>query len=151
MKKLILIGVGGSTSSGKTTLSKNLLKILPKSTFLIHQDDFAPPSSLLPLDENGLPNWDGPDHSIDWITLQNTLRYVKKFGELPSTHKSHDHLNPESQSTLISPYLNDVEMDMKKKFEESLPFLYESDDYRFVILDGFLCYYNEVCLFRHRQ
>jgi len=39
--KVVLIGVGGATCSGKTTLAKHLRQILPGS-FIIHQDDFAP-------------------------------------------------------------------------------------------------------------
>lgn len=45
--KTILIGVGGPTCSGKTLLSKAIIKSLPEGdAFIVHQDDFAPVSKL---------------------------------------------------------------------------------------------------------
>ncbi|KAI8992868.1 P-loop containing nucleoside triphosphate hydrolase protein [Trametes punicea] len=39
--RVILVGIGGATCSGKTTLAKHLRRILPNSV-IVHQDDFAP-------------------------------------------------------------------------------------------------------------
>ena len=47
--KTILIAVGGPTCSGKTSLVKHLCKILPEGdSFIVHQDDFAPVSPIIP-------------------------------------------------------------------------------------------------------
>ncbi|TIC38122.1 P-loop containing nucleoside triphosphate hydrolase protein [Wallemia mellicola] len=136
--KVILIGVGGSSSSGKTTLSKKLLNILPNS-FIIHQDDFAPPNDKIPLDPiHNVQNWDDPDYSIEWDRLIKVLDYVKTEGKLPSSHKSHDHLHPPSQSNLISKDLNAKELVLQKKSKERSP-----DGVIYALLDGFLCFYNE--------
>lgn len=138
--KIILVGVGGSSSSGKTTLSKKLLNVLPQS-FIIHQDDFAPPNEQIPVDPtHNVQNWDDPDSSIEWDRLIEVLQHVKAQGMLPTSHKSHDHLHPPSQTNLVSNELNAKEIALQKKAKEM------SDDVVYALLDGFLCFYNKTVL-----
>jgi nicotinamide/nicotinate riboside kinase len=61
-RKTIVIGVGGATSSGKTTLAKHLLALLPKDkSAMLHQDDFALPEEQLPWNETlQARDWDSP-------------------------------------------------------------------------------------------
>ncbi|KAJ3568443.1 hypothetical protein NP233_g5714 [Leucocoprinus birnbaumii] len=91
--KVVFVGIGGATCSGKTTLAKHLRRILPDSV-IIHQDDFAPPQELVPVHpEYNVQDWDAPAGAISWDRLIGFLRRVKETGEIPPGHRSHDHLN----------------------------------------------------------
>jgi nicotinamide/nicotinate riboside kinase len=61
-RKTLVIGVGGATSSGKTTLAKHLLSLLPKGECaMLHQDDFALPEEQLPWNDTlQARDWDSP-------------------------------------------------------------------------------------------
>lgn len=50
--KRFVIGIGGVTNGGKTTLAKSLQKHLPNCS-VISQDDFFKPESEIDIDENG--------------------------------------------------------------------------------------------------
>lgn len=90
---VVLIGVGGASCSGKTTLAKHLRKILPNS-FIVHQDDFAPPQSQVPIHPiHDIQDWDAAPGAIDWQRFVDFLRQVKATGVIPNSHYSHDHLN----------------------------------------------------------
>jgi len=90
--RVILVGIGGATCSGKTTLAKHLRNIIPDS-FIIHQDDFAPPEETLPIHPTLGQDWDSAPTAIDWPRLREFLRTVKRTARLPDEHISHDHLN----------------------------------------------------------
>ncbi|KAH9993201.1 P-loop containing nucleoside triphosphate hydrolase protein [Russula vinacea] len=90
--RVILVGIGGATCSGKTTLAKHLHNILPDS-FIIHQDDFAPPEATLPVHPTLGQDWDSAPTAIDWPRLRAFLRTVKRIARIPDDHSSHDHLN----------------------------------------------------------
>lgn len=77
--RIVVVGVGGATCSGKTTLAKHLLQILNPSqrkdgssetgditdAFILHQDDFAPPEATLPVNEEfGVTDWDHPPTAV---------------------------------------------------------------------------------------
>lgn len=86
--RIVVVGVGGATCSGKTTLAKHLLHILNPSSgtgsrgtassgsdrargivdaFILHQDDFAPPEATLPVNEQfGVTDWDHPPTAVSW-------------------------------------------------------------------------------------
>ncbi|GAA6006162.1 hypothetical protein JCM11491_002056 [Sporobolomyces phaffii] len=57
--RVFLVGIGGPTCSGKTTLAKHLARIIPGT--LLFQDDFAPPSERVPTHPvHGFQDWDDP-------------------------------------------------------------------------------------------
>ncbi|OJA13572.1 hypothetical protein AZE42_06114 [Rhizopogon vesiculosus] len=88
--KVILVGIGGVSCSGKTTLAKHLKNILPNSV-VVHQDDFYLPEEMLPTHQGlNTKNWDSPS-SIDWVQMVKVLQDVKCTGSIPSDHVSgHD-------------------------------------------------------------
>ncbi|KAH9446676.1 hypothetical protein Pst134EA_030585 [Puccinia striiformis f. sp. tritici] len=133
---VLVIAIGGPTCSGKTTLAKNLRKILPNSEIL-HQDDFAPKSEDIPIHPvHGVPDWDDPSGAIDWDRLRKTISQLKndKDERLPETH---DDLNVSA---------NAVEVDVTKYagWIDRLKGLRLPQ--RFIILDGFLLYWDEKCV-----
>ncbi|THH14807.1 hypothetical protein EW146_g5586 [Bondarzewia mesenterica] len=94
--RVILVGIGGATCSGKTTLAKHLRRLLPNS-FIIHQDDFAPPQDTLPIHPTlGVQDWDSAPTAIDWPRMRAFLYRVKESACIPADHISHDHLNEQT-------------------------------------------------------
>ncbi|KAJ3847538.1 P-loop containing nucleoside triphosphate hydrolase protein [Lentinula lateritia] len=98
--RVILVGIGGATCSGKTTLAKHLARILPNSV-IIHQDDFAPPQEQVPVHPvYNVQDWDAPTGAIQWPRMVDSLEEVKKTGVIPPEHISHDHLNEQKDVPL---------------------------------------------------
>lgn len=52
-----IIGIGGVTNGGKTTLTDSLIKILPNCC-VVHQDDFFKPQDEIEVDEDGFKQYD---------------------------------------------------------------------------------------------
>ncbi|XP_005405953.1 PREDICTED: nicotinamide riboside kinase 2 isoform X4 [Chinchilla lanigera] len=58
----IVVGIGGVTNGGKTTLTNSLRKALPNCC-VIHQDDFFKPQDQIAVGEDGFKQWDSKDNS----------------------------------------------------------------------------------------
>ncbi|PFH52072.1 hypothetical protein AMATHDRAFT_57898 [Amanita thiersii Skay4041] len=133
--KVVFIGIGGATSSGKSTLAKHLQSILP-SSILIHQDDFAPPQELVPTHpEHQVQDWDAAPGAIDWQRFVQFLSYLKATGVMPADHRSHDYLNEQK----YIPISGNVQ---KKWVTEFKAFHKERQDIVWIIVDGFLLYWH---------
>ncbi|KAF4563437.1 ribosylnicotinamide kinase [Pleurotus pulmonarius] len=139
--KVIFVGVGGATCSGKTTLAKHLRRILPNSV-IIHQDDFAPPMEEVPLHPvHGVQDWDSAPGAISWARMDTFLRHVKETGVIPPDHRSHDHLN-EQQAVPVPDELADKWRAHFQGLQEKL----EAEIKEKIIwglVDGFLLYWNQ--------
>ncbi|KAF5361035.1 hypothetical protein D9756_005035 [Leucocoprinus leucothites] len=109
--RIVTIGIGGATSSGKTILAKHLRNSLHNS-LIIHQDDFVPPAEKLPVDEvYGFTNWDDAPGAIDWDRMVDFLSNLKKTGNLPPDHQSFDGFN----ETISVPVDDEIIADWKQK------------------------------------
>ncbi|KAG1799849.1 uncharacterized protein HD556DRAFT_1430558 [Suillus plorans] len=138
--KVILVGLGGATCSGKTTLAKHLKNILPNSV-IVHQDvAVAQPEELLPI-KHGYQDWDAPDCAIDYPRLSKFLKDVKDTGCIPDDHRSHDHLNKHTDLP--------IEAECQRRLAENFRVIQdqvkESDHINIVwgLVDGFLLYWNQ--------
>lgn len=138
--KVVLIGVGGATCSGKTTLAKHLRSTLPGS-FIIHQDDFAPAQELIPIHPiYGVQDWDDAPGAIDWDKLAAFIARVKKEGS-PPEHHSHDHLNPQLGDVPVPPELRAA---WAERFQAGVDrSLKQGIRTVFALLDGFLLYWDQ--------
>ncbi|EMG48723.1 hypothetical protein G210_0661 [Candida maltosa Xu316] len=75
-EEVILVALGGPSSSGKTTVAKSLKLLLPSNTLLIHLDDFYLTDSEIPIDEKtGYQNWDCPEA----INFTKFMEYVQNY------------------------------------------------------------------------
>jgi uridine kinase len=73
----IIIGIGGGTGSGKTTVAKGVLKHFPQeSVVIVHHDSYYIDRSPLPMKERERINYDHPD-SFDNALLISQLSELK--------------------------------------------------------------------------
>ena len=81
-KKAILIGVGGGTGSGKTSVAKALTREFgSKDVLLIEQDSYYNDISHLTFEERSLINFDHPD-SVDFKLIREHISDVLKSNEI---------------------------------------------------------------------
>lgn len=140
--QVILVGVGGATCSGKTTLAKHLKSILPGSA-IVHQDDFAPPIELVPVHPvHQVQDWDAPAGAISWDRFVTFLRRVKETGEIPLDHRSHDHLN-EQKDIPIPNEVRDSWITEFKRIQEERESGDDATQLVWVLVDGFLLYWHK--------
>ena len=81
-KKAILIGVGGGTGSGKTSVAKALTREFgSKDVLLIEQDSYYNDISHMTFEERSLINFDHPD-SVDFKLIREHISDVLKGNEI---------------------------------------------------------------------
>ncbi|WFD21164.1 hypothetical protein MCAP1_003424 [Malassezia caprae] len=98
---IVILGVGGPTSSGKTSLAKNLLAILQPpadasspiaAVHVLHQDDFTPPKAEIPWNDTWkVQDWDTPHGSCNYRRLERVLQYFIEHHALPPDFQSSEH------------------------------------------------------------
>jgi uridine kinase len=77
----MIIGIGGVSRAGKTTLAEWLRNQLPgKKTHIICQDDFVFPTDRIPRINDRI-NWDHPD-SIDHVAFRKAIIAESKLNEI---------------------------------------------------------------------
>ncbi|GAA5859114.1 hypothetical protein JCM8547_004007 [Rhodosporidiobolus lusitaniae] len=158
--RVVIVAIGGPTCGGKTTLAKHIARILPSSLSLFQvrslpllhptldtfadlallpvvrgQDDFAPPSELVPIDPvHGWQDWDDAAGAIRWDKQREALKCLRETGTFPAAHSSHDLLN--AQHLAPVPISEGVVEEWRRRFEELIE--REEEKPIFVIADGFL-------------
>ncbi|KAL9939986.1 hypothetical protein V8E36_000691 [Tilletia maclaganii] len=145
--RVLFVGFGGGSCSGKTTLAKHILRILRQAgdqrSFIVHQDDFAPREEDLPWTSNGdekVRDWDTPHGSIDFGKMHSVMRYIRTHAELPDGFNSHDKLNvlpdvaipPEAAQAWADRFQSEL-------FSNAAA---AGDELVIVLVDGFLAYYD---------
>ncbi|ODV85032.1 hypothetical protein CANARDRAFT_8162 [[Candida] arabinofermentans NRRL YB-2248] len=133
-ERVVIVGVSGASSSGKTTVSKVLHSLFPNSV-LIHQDDFYLPDEDIPFDNTVQDlNWD----CVEAINFEQLSKVLTNFKTIPgfvyskATKENDDFNKSLSKQTDAS---------IREKISEKLSSV--STNVKFVFLDGFLLYQNE--------
>ncbi|XP_034726835.1 nicotinamide riboside kinase 1-like isoform X2 [Etheostoma cragini] len=88
--KTLLVGVGGMTNGGKSTLSKNLHQQIPNSC-LIAQDSYFKDDSVVPVDSNGFKQYD----MLDALHMDTMMCDVNSWRRDPLSFMRRRGLYPE--------------------------------------------------------
>lgn len=133
-QKVLLVGISGVSSSGKTTLSRLLRDIFP-STQILHEDDFYKTDAEIPLTSEGLADWDCLE-SINLPALESALKHIKSHGTLPPDLESKEDKNSVGESGTDQ----DVVKELTNKAREN----YNSATLPMIIVDGFLLFSQDM-------
>lgn len=145
---VLVIGIGGATSSGKTTLAKNLAGVFASTgtpisaVRVLHQDDFTYPPDRMPWNEKWqVTDWDTPHGSIDYARMARVLGHLREHGDFPSGYKSNEHLRSEYDCNL-----SDAQ---RREWSERFHALREvaveggnAPSVTIVLVEGFLLYFS---------
>ncbi|KAM9262012.1 carnosine N-methyltransferase [Morus bassanus] len=113
--KVLIIGLGGVTNGGKTTLAEKLKKMLPNCD-IISQDDFFKPESEVETDERGFKLYD----VLDALYMDEMVKTIRNWMKNPA---SSDVVTEEPQNTCDN--------------------LKNTNDVYILIVEGFLLYNYE--------
>lgn len=130
-RSVLLIGISGPSSSGKTTLSRLLRDIFP-STFILHLDDFYLTDAEIPV-KDGVQDWDCVE-SLNLEELRNALNYIKEHGKSPP-----DLISKEDQNSVGEHGVDAATIDQWKDRIQGLAKQYAWDT-PIAIVDGFLLF-----------
>ncbi|XP_074992324.1 nicotinamide riboside kinase 1 isoform X2 [Calonectris borealis] len=78
--KVLVIGLGGVTNGGKTTLAEKLKKMLPNCD-IISQDDFFKPESEVETDERGFKLYD----VLDALYMDEMVKSIRNWMKSPAS------------------------------------------------------------------
>lgn len=133
-EKVLIVGISGVSSSGKTTLARLLRDIWPDS-FVLHEDDFYWPDSEIPI-KNGVQDWDCFE-AIDVIKLRDTLHYIGDKGTIPSEFDSKEDKNSVGESNVEKKVIEFWQMKAKSLMKNKPKTI-------IAVVDGFLLYSEQM-------
>jgi len=100
---MLIIGIGGGTGSGKTTVVNQILSEFPAGEVeVISQDSYYMDTSHLSFEERCKINFDHPQ-SIDFELLESHLKYLKKGDNINQPVYSFKTHNRTGETTVTKP------------------------------------------------
>jgi nicotinamide/nicotinate riboside kinase len=86
-------------------------------------------------------DWDAAPGAINWPRLSAFLRYVKVVGAIPPDHKSHDHLQEQTDVPVSREVVDEWSALFERLIQERRV---HREKLVLVLVDGFLLYWNKV-------
>ncbi|CCK72008.1 ribosylnicotinamide kinase KNAG_0I02220 [Huiozyma naganishii CBS 8797] len=130
-ERVVLVGISGCSSSGKTTIAKLVTQLIPNAT-LIHQDDFYKHDKEVPIDkEYGIQNWDCAE-ALDFPLLEKELEHIKATGEIYTELVHNNNVDNLSKFNLDQANLNRLKIQLHRSMEDK--------NLKVVLVDGFMMY-----------
>ncbi|KAF1385691.1 hypothetical protein PFLUV_G00110430 [Perca fluviatilis] len=100
-----IIGIGGVTNGGKTTLTNKLIKTLPNCC-VVHQDDFFKKPDQIEVGEDGFRQWDVIT-ALDMEAMTNTVKgWIENPVKFARSHgitlsSASNDANPDEQTHIL--------------------------------------------------
>ncbi|XP_008287385.1 nicotinamide riboside kinase 1 isoform X2 [Stegastes partitus] len=94
--KTLIVGVGGMTNGGKSTLSKSLQQQIPNSC-IIAQDTYFKDDAVVPVDSNGFKLYD----VLDALRMDTMMNEVDSWRRDPESFLRQRDLNSEHQTPSV--------------------------------------------------
>ncbi|KAF8599701.1 P-loop containing nucleoside triphosphate hydrolase protein [Ceratobasidium sp. AG-I] len=147
--RVVLIGIGGASCAGKTTLAAKLCSALPGCSIL-HQDDFWTAPEDIPIrPEYNLPNAEEAEFAIEWPRFRAAVAQFKaSTSSLGDTSNSED-TEPESDSDIDKPsssfgsLSNKTITEWRDRFQQvEKEWLENNVKIVWKIVEGFLLFYD---------
>lgn len=136
-QQIVLLGISGPASTGKTTLANLLSAVFkPHITNILHGDDFCKDLKLIPT-RNGYIDADGPD-GVNFEAMAEMLDYIKKNGgKVPDEHKSWQYdVYPDQEARA----LRMVSENTTARPKETVTNKFHERRFSIIIIKGFLLY-----------
>lgn len=130
-RHVLLVGISGPSSSGKTTLSRLLRDIFP-SVFILHLDDFYLTDAEIPV-KDGIQDWDCVE-SLNLDDLRDALKYIKDHGKSPPSLVSKEDQNSVGDHGVDAGVIDELKEQIRGLVEQY------GWDTPIAIVDGFLLY-----------
>ncbi|KAM6944040.1 nicotinamide riboside kinase 1 isoform 2-T2 [Lycodopsis pacificus] len=111
--KTLVVGVGGVTNGGKSTLSNSLHQQIPNSC-LIAQDSYFKADSVIPVDSNGFKQYD----MLDALHMDTMMSEVDSWRRDPESFLRRRGLNPERTTPPLDEEVPLNELFYKRYFME---------------------------------
>ncbi|CUM64122.1 uncharacterized protein PRCAT00001713001 [Priceomyces carsonii] len=129
-KQILLVALGGPSSSGKTTCAKALYELLPRS-IIVHEDDFYFPDDKIPVDhEKNIKNWDCPGA----IDFEKFVRYITDIKKSQKFDNKIESLEIDSELKLSK--------EESKIIDDQIKEIPGIEDTVVVLVDGFMLYHD---------
>ncbi|KAG8719682.1 ribosylnicotinamide kinase [Ceratobasidium sp. 394] len=140
--RVILVGIGGASCSGKTTLASQLSQLIPGCAVL-RQDDFWTPSDQVPIHPiYGIPDADDPPGAIDWPRFREEFKRFRSNQPFADDHPKSGESSISSLS--FGPVLPDnLLSEWRSRFREvERVRMRQGVKIEWRIVEGFLLYYE---------
>ncbi|KAK3215283.1 hypothetical protein GRF29_19g2737740 [Pseudopithomyces chartarum] len=134
---ILLLGISGPSSSGKTTLSRLLRDSFPPHQLtILHLDDFYLTDQDIPV-KDGIQDWDCIE-SLNLPQLQSTLAYIKEHNHSPPDFVSKEDQNSVGEHGVRPETISKAKERIAKAIEEA------KWKRTVCIVDGFLLFSEEM-------